>query len=64
MDATLVTFQHNGGGTSNTIYGYYIVNTDTNKVRKAERFDSPVSMAAAWNSIELTDKQLVAGTIT
>lgn len=35
-------FEHDGGGTDNDIYGWYI--TDGTKVFMAERYDSPITM--------------------
>jgi hypothetical protein len=64
MTATIINFDHNGGATSNTIYGYYLVNTGTSKVVKAEKLDSTVSMAFLGDRIAITEKMLCAGTIT
>jgi len=39
-------FTHDGGGTGNTIYGYYVVDSGGNLVM-AHRFGSPVDMSSA-----------------
>lgn len=49
-----VLFVHNGGGTSNTIYGYYFVWPDPDIVIYAERFDSSKSMGNSADSISLS----------
>ena len=49
-------FQHNGGATMNTIYGFYIVNTNTTpeRVEWAERFSTPIDMEFDIDVISLT----------
>lgn len=64
MTATTIHFDHNGGATGNTIYGYYLVNTSTSKVVKAEKFDTAVAMQFLGDRITITDTMLCAGTIT
>lgn len=64
MAADEEVFEHDGGGTANTVYGYYIVNTGTNKVIKAEKFDAAVSMGVLGDKITVNETYLLAGTIT
>lgn len=64
MTATQIDFVHNGGATANTITGYYIVDSTTSKLIKAERFDNAIVMANNGDTISITDKHLAAGTIT
>lgn len=47
-------FTHNGGGTMNTIYGYYIVDTVLNEVLWAERFGSSQTMGNNGDQISCT----------
>lgn len=54
VDGSARNFTHNGGGTANTIYGYYVVDTGTSKVLWAERFSSSQSMAANGDNIAIT----------
>jgi len=58
MTATAVTFTHNGGGTSNNIYGYAIVSQDISMawhLIMIERLSSPPkSMANNGDSITIT----------
>jgi len=53
IDATPVTWTHNGGGTSNTIYGIFVTDGANNLIY-AERFPAPVSMSANGDSITYT----------
>lgn len=54
-DAAALTFAHSGGATSNSIYGYYVVDTGANKVVFAERFaGAPLSFAIAGDQVVLT----------
>lgn len=46
-------FQHDGGGTSNTIYGYYVTKTDDTTLLFAERFTSSKSMATVADILQL-----------
>lgn len=48
------SFAHNGGGTPNTIYGYYFV--QSGKVLFAERFDSAKTMSGATDAIQVKAK--------
>lgn len=54
ITAPPVTFQHNGGGTANTVYGYYIYHATQNKVLFAESFATPKTMATAADRIDIT----------
>lgn len=56
-------FDHNGGGTANTIYGAYLWNDDTGKLLKAVKFDAPITMDDAADRITVTESLLAAGTI-
>lgn len=51
--ATSVDFTHNGGATSNTIYGYYVYDNALSKLLWAERFDASVSMANNGDKISI-----------
>lgn len=53
IDADEETFTHNGGGTSNTIYGAYVEN-NAGDVIFAERFDAPRVMSANGDTIPYT----------
>lgn len=46
-------FNHDGGATANTIFGYF-VEKDTGELLWAERFVNSVPMAAAVNAISMT----------
>lgn len=46
-------FTHNGGGTSNTIYGYYVQDSFTGDLVWAERFGSSQLMAVNGDSISV-----------
>lgn len=46
-------FQHNGGATSNTIYGYYVTDGSNTKLYWAEKFAASKSMAAPADIIQL-----------
>jgi len=50
---TPVSFVHNGGATSNTIYGYYIVDTVTNEVVWAEKFAASQAMSNNGDTINI-----------
>lgn len=54
-DAPPVSWTHNGGGTSNTIYGVYVVSTIGN-LAYAERFSAPIVMSVAGDMITYTPK--------
>jgi hypothetical protein len=47
-------FTHNGGGTSNTIYGYYVVDTFTGNLVWVERFGSSQIMLNNGDQISIT----------
>lgn len=53
-DAASRSFTHNGGATSNTIYGYYVVDTGTSKVLWAERFSPSQALANFGDKITIT----------
>lgn len=53
VDASPESFTHNGGGTSNTIYGAYVTD-DGGDVVYAERFGAPISMASNGDLITYT----------
>jgi len=53
IDADAHTFTHNGGGTSNTVYGAYVTN-NAGDVVYAERFAAPRVMSANGDSIPYT----------
>lgn len=48
------TFSHNGGGTSNTVYGYMIYDATGPTLIFAERFSGPKTMAASGDVIKIT----------
>lgn len=54
MTAAAAVFSHNGGATANTVYGWYIIDTVTNKVRWASLFAAPRTMGAAGDSITVS----------
>ena len=56
-DAAARGFTHNGGGTANTVYGYYY-ESGSGKLILAEAFSSPVTMASFGDnvSVQLTVK--------
>jgi len=47
-------YTHNGGGTANTIYGYYIHDTVLNQLMWAERFGSSQIMTNNGDQISVT----------
>jgi len=53
IDADPHSFVHNGGGTSNTVYGAYVEN-DAGEIVYAERFDAPRVMSANGDTITYT----------
>lgn len=55
IDGDPATFTHNGGGTSNTVYGAYVVN-NAGDVVYAERFAAPRVMASNGDEIVYTPK--------
>lgn len=50
-----VSFQHSGGGTANTIYGWYLLDNAGNLVM-CEEFGSPITMDDALDIITITPK--------
>lgn len=55
IDADPIAFVHNGGGTSNTIYGAYVVD-DNGDVIYAERFEAPRVMSSNGDTITYTPR--------
>lgn len=53
QDSMSRVFTHNGGGTGNTIYGYYVIWDTGPEICFAERFPAPISMAALGNTISI-----------
>jgi hypothetical protein len=47
-------FSHSGGGTANTIYGYYVVSFAAPYLLWAERFPAPITMSASGDTITIT----------
>lgn len=43
--AATMTFTHNGGGTANTVIGYYLWNSNTGKLLFAEDFAAPIVLS-------------------
>ncbi len=54
VDTSARNFTHNGGGTSNTVYGYYLVNSFDNVCLWAERFSSSQVVAVSGDTITIT----------
>lgn len=44
--ASTMTFTHNGGGTSNTVLGYYLWNNSSGKVYFLEDFGAPIFLGS------------------
>lgn len=59
IDADLATFTHNGGGTSNTVYGAYVTD-NAGDIVYAERFDAPRVMASNGDAINYTPRVTAA----
>lgn len=58
MVAGALTFSHNGGGTSNTIYGWALIDSVDNKVLAIDNVPSaPKTMAASGDTITVTFTQ-------
>lgn len=55
IDANAVTFTHNGGGTSNTVYGAYVVD-NAGDVVYAEKFSAPLTFASNGDSVTYTPR--------
>lgn len=53
IDADPTTFEHDGGGDDNNVYGAYITD-QAGLVVYAERFDAPIVMEAAGNKVIYT----------
>lgn len=53
IDLVARTFTHNGGGTANTVYGYYVYDPFLGKLIWAERFAAPISMSAIPDIISI-----------
>lgn len=52
-EATAVlTFAHDGGGTANTIYGWYLIDTLSGDLLAVHKFDTPVVMDDATDTID------------
>ena len=63
-DASALSFTHNGGGTANSIYGWYMVDTGTGVVCQAERFAAaPLSFAVSGDDVTVTP-HLYGGPVT
>lgn len=54
VTAAQKTFSHNGGATSNTIYGYLYYKISGTVILWAERFTNPITMAASGDVIAVT----------
>lgn len=48
-----LTFSHNGGGTGNSITGWYLKNTATGKLHLYEDFSAPITMSASGHNIHV-----------
>lgn len=59
----VVTPTHNGGGTSNSVLGYYLYDAGASKLLLYELFSAPISMASNGDSIPITPT-LYAGDLT
>lgn len=55
VDATLITYTHNGGGTANTVYGVYVVD-GAGVLVYAERFPAPYTMGSNGDTFPYTPK--------
>lgn len=53
-DSSQRNFTHNTGGTSNTVYGYYVVDTLAGKVLWAERFSASILMQNDGDLVGIT----------
>lgn len=53
IEGSFETFIHNGGGTSNSVYGYYVVDSATPELLWAEAFPSPISVANNGDEIDI-----------
>lgn len=56
MVAGGLLFQHNGGATSNTIYGYYVTDVSDAELLWAEKFSSSKTMATTADKIMVTPR--------
>lgn len=50
----VLTYTASDGAAPNSIYGYYVVNTVTSRVRWCEKFDAPMDMTSSGKRINLT----------
>lgn len=53
---TLQSYAHNGGGTSNSVYGYYVTNNGNDELLWAERFPNAVTFAVAGDGVQITPR--------
>ena len=53
QDTSSRTFTHNGGGTSNTVYGYFVLSNPGPDLVWAERFPAGITMAANGDQISI-----------
>jgi len=53
-------WQHDGGATSNTIYGYYVTQNDDTTLLRVERFGTPKTMAALSDIIHVIPRMELA----
>lgn len=53
-DSAPRVFTHNGGGTQNDVYGYYIVNSVSGKLVSAERFALPFHFEFNGDTLSVT----------
>lgn len=51
-----LTFAHSGGGTSNTVYGVYVVQTGSGVVLLAKRLATPKTMSSSDHFIKVTPR--------
>lgn len=51
---TDAVFTHNGGGTPNTIYGFYLVDVTDNKLLCADRLASPITLSALDEYLQIS----------
>lgn len=49
---TVKTFAHDGGGTANTIYGWYLIDSNSGDLLAVHKFDTPVVMDDATDTID------------
>lgn len=57
-------FQHDGGGTANDVYGWYVVSNDGSELWFAERFaGAPITLSAAPQKIDLVPELSLKDTL-